>query len=59
MYKIICITNRSLCGNDFLSRLEAVAAAHPDAVILREKDLPEAEYLRLAEKLSAKNTKRR
>lgn len=53
MYKIICITNRSLCGNNFLSRLEAVAAAHPDAVILREKDLPEAEYLRLAEKAKA------
>ena len=53
MCKIICITNRSLCGNNFLSRLEAVAAAHPDAVILREKDLPEAEYLRLAEKAKA------
>ena len=53
MCKIICITNRSLCGNNFLSRLEAVAAAHPDAMILREKDLPEAEYLRLAEKAKA------
>ena len=53
MCKIICITNRSLCGNNFLSRLEAVAAAHPDAVILREKDLPEAEYLRLAEQAKA------
>ena len=53
MCKIICITNRSLCGNDFLSRLEAVAAAHPDAMILREKDLPEAEYLRLAQQAKA------
>ena len=53
MYKIICITNRSLCGNDFLSRLEAVAAAHPDAMILREKDLSEAEYLRLAQQAKA------
>ena len=53
MCKIICITNRSLCGNDFLSRLEAVAAAHPDAVILREKDLSEAEYLRLAQQAKA------
>ena len=53
MCKIICITNRSLCGNNFLSRLEAVAAAHPDAMILREKDLPEAEYLRLAQQAKA------
>ena len=53
MCKIICITNRSLCGNNFLSRLEAVAAAHPDAVILREKDLSEAEYLRLAQQAKA------
>ena len=53
MCKIICITNRSLCGNNYLSRLEAVAAAHPYAMILREKDLSEAEYLRLAEKAKA------
>ena len=53
MCKIICITNRSLRGNNYLSRLEAVAAAHPYAMILREKDLSEAEYLRLAEKAKA------
>ena len=53
MYKIICITNRSLCGKDYLRHLEAVAAAHPDAMILREKDLSEAEYLRLAQQAKA------
>lgn len=31
--------------------MERIAMAHPEAVILREKDLPEAEYARLAEKL--------
>ena len=53
MCKIICITNRLLCGKDFIGHLEAVAAAHPDAVILREKGLSEADYLRLAEQTKA------
>ena len=48
MSDIICITNRALCGEDFLTRLEKVAAAHPAAIILREKDLPETEYQALA-----------
>lgn len=48
MSDIICVTNRALCGEDFLTRLEKIAAALPAAIILREKDLPEAEYQRLA-----------
>ena len=47
MCKLICVTDRKLCG-DFLSQIKAVAAARPDAVILREKDLSEEEYLDLA-----------
>jgi len=50
MFKIICVTCRALCGGDFTDRLEKIAAARPDGIILREKDLPEAEYLGLAAK---------
>lgn len=44
----VAITNRHLCVGDFLAQIARVAAAHPDAIILREKDLPEADYLALA-----------
>ena len=49
MSDIICVTNRALCREDFLARLEKVAAAHPGAIILREKELSETEYQALAE----------
>lgn len=45
---VICVTNRLLCQEDFLRRLDRIAAAHPRAVILREKDLSETEYRALA-----------
>ncbi len=51
MSDIICVTNRSLCREDFLLRMEKIAAAGPAAVILREKDLSPDEYGRLAEKV--------
>ncbi len=51
MSDIICVTNRKLCKEDFLTRIESIAAMHPKAVILREKDLTEAEYTQLAEKV--------
>ncbi len=41
---ILCITNRRLCGTDFLAQVERIAGAHPKAIILREKDLSEQEY---------------
>lgn len=37
-----------LCKENFLTRLENIAKAQPAALILREKDLPEAKYLTLA-----------
>lgn len=49
MSDILCITNRRLCEEDFLTRMEKTAAAHPAGIILREKDLSEAEYRKLAE----------
>lgn len=47
MFKIICVTNRVLCET-FLSQIEAVAGAHVDGIILREKDLSEEAYKVLA-----------
>lgn len=48
MSDILCITNRSLCEDDFLKRIDQIAACHPAGIVLREKDMPEAEYKRLA-----------
>lgn len=53
MSEILCITNRKLCREPFLTRLERIAAAHPAGIILREKDLPEPEYRALAQDVLA------
>lgn len=45
---LICITNRLLCRDNFPARIDKIASRHPYAVILREKDLPRAEYEALA-----------
>ncbi|MCL1853634.1 MAG: thiamine phosphate synthase [Peptococcaceae bacterium] len=45
---LIVVTNRHLC-QDFLMQLERIARCRPGAVILREKDLPESEYQKLAQ----------
>lgn len=61
---VVCVTNRRLvpgvlqaAGGEnwapFLRRLEAVVAARPRAVILREKDLSEATYAQLAQQVLA------
>ena len=49
MSDILCVTSRNLCREDFLTRLERIAAAGPTGVILREKDLPPEDYRALAE----------
>lgn len=48
MFDILCVTDRSLCREDFLTRLRAVARARPAGIILREKDLSPEEYKTLA-----------
>lgn len=50
MSDILCVTDRKRRGGpeDFLARVEAVAAARPAGLILREKDLTEDAYERLA-----------
>lgn len=48
MFDLMCITNRKLCKTSFLSQIEEIAQNNPAGIILREKDLPEAEYMALA-----------
>ena len=47
---IIAVTDRIQCKVPFLEQFRRVAEARPDMMILREKDLPEEEYARLASK---------
>ncbi len=47
---LIAVTNRKLCRENFLKRVEKIAQGRPDAVILREKDLTLTEYLELFQK---------
>lgn len=50
MDKIIAITNRKLCNENFYSRIERLANSGVNAIILREKDLNPYEYITLADK---------
>ncbi len=51
MYDFICVTNRLLCKEEFLHRIEKIASKHPAGIILREKDLSEEEYKQLAKQV--------
>ena len=51
MSDILCVTNRTLCKEDFLQRVEKIAANNPKGIILREKDLSEKVYKKLAEEV--------
>lgn len=53
MSDIICVTNRKLCETDYLTQLENIAKAKPKAIILREKDLSESDYEKLAKEVIA------
>lgn len=46
--KIIAVTNRKLCDGDFLDQIKKITDFGIRAIILREKDLSEAEYEELA-----------
>lgn len=48
MSDILCVTNRKLCREDFLTRIERIAACHPTGIILREKDMKPEDYRELA-----------
>lgn len=51
MFDLICVTARSLCREPFLNRVARLAAAHPGALLLREKDLSASAYQALAEQV--------
>lgn len=51
MCNVICVTNRRLAGDDFLGQIRKVAGAGVSGIILREKDLDEPAYEKLAEQV--------
>lgn len=53
MKNIIAVTNRKLCTRPFLQQIERICIMKPKALILREKDLSESDYERLAEEVAA------
>ena len=50
-HRLICVTQRSSCPDDFLTRMEEIIAQRPARIILREKDLSPEDYEALARKL--------
>jgi len=48
---LILVTNRKLCMDDFLLRIQQLATGKPHAIMLREKDLNQGEFEDLAKKV--------
>lgn len=51
MFKIICVTDRKLCKEDFLMRIEKIASAKPDRIMFRDKDCNDNDYVEMAFKV--------
>lgn len=51
MFKIICVTDRKSCKEDFLTRIEKIASAKPDRIIFRDKNCSNEEYTETALKV--------
>lgn len=49
--KVIAVSNRHLTRLSYLEQADRICSFHPRAFLLREKDLPLEEYLRLAEEV--------
>lgn len=45
---VVLISNKNLCKDDFLKRVEELSASKPDIFILREKDLSDDDFFVLA-----------
>lgn len=52
-FSILCITNRKLCTEEFLRRIEKIANEKPMGIVLREKDMSPKEYKELAKQVIA------
>ncbi|MDE6538605.1 MAG: thiamine phosphate synthase [Ruminococcus sp.] len=48
MFKIICVTDRNLCQEDFLTRIEKIVVAKPDRIMFRDKDCKDDDYVKTA-----------
>lgn len=54
MYKnFVCVTDRKISRAPFVQQIENICTLRPKALILREKDLSEAEYMQLARNVQA------
>lgn len=51
--RLLAVTDRTLCTEPFLERIEELAACRPAGILLREKDLEEAAYTELARQVLA------
>ncbi|MCW6088182.1 thiamine phosphate synthase [Clostridium sporogenes] len=58
MYKLLAITNRHLCNNEFLEQIQDICTLNEKntviesvSIVLREKDLSENDYKKLAAKV--------
>ncbi|MBQ9832541.1 MAG: thiamine phosphate synthase [Clostridia bacterium] len=51
MFEIYCVTNSELCADDFLTRIDEIAACKINGIILREKTLTKSEYTLLAKEV--------
>ena len=49
--KVVAITNRHLCRENYYDRIEKIASRHPKMIIVREKDMEEGDYLVLLDKV--------
>ncbi len=48
MSDIICITNRNLCNDNYFNKIAEVSKSGVKTIVLREKDLPEQDYEKIA-----------
>ena len=51
MCKLMVVTSRKLCQGDFFERIHLLCRAGVDEIVLREKDLSEWEYQKLAKEV--------
>lgn len=51
MFKIICVTDRKSCREEFFTRIEKIAAAKPDRIMFRDKNSSDEDYIKSAFKL--------
>lgn len=56
---VIAVTNRKLCKDSFAERVQKILSADPFLVILREKDLSDSEYEKLARNIISDTDKYR